>query len=113
MVSNGFVVDVGRDHLGDFLTFPLGSHVASALHGDKVQTVELLDVAGHLTVGVPWSPGLFNLPVELLNPQLAAVGGDGAIGVARVEHEFSLVLQHSVDPLGSFVLCVVLEDVGA
>ena len=91
-------MDKGGDHVSSWEAGPLWGHVTNALDRDELKTVVRFSVAGHLTVGVPGSPGIGDRPAKLLNPPLGAVGGDGTISVARVEHEAGLVLEDTVDP---------------
>lgn len=106
-------MDKGRDHVGDRLASPLGRHVANTLDGDELEAVVLLGVTRHLAVGVPWSPCVDNGPAEGSLPHLGTVGGNCTIGVARVEHEVSLALEHAIDPLGGLILNVIVESLRA
>ena len=87
--------------------------MADTLDGDELEAVVLLGVAGNLAIGEPWSVGIDNRPVELLDPLLGAVGGDGTIGIAGVEHEVGLALKDLVDPHGGLVLDVISEGLRA
>ena len=87
--------------------------MANTLNSDELEAVILLGVTGNLTIGEPRSVGIDNGPVELLDPALSAVGGDGTIGVSRVEHEVGLVSEDVVDPHGSFILNVISEGLRA
>ena len=99
MNSEIFVVHVGHDHVGHSLAVPLWGHVADALDGHELQAIILLSEARDLAICEPGSPGFSNGPVKLLDPSLSAVGGDGTISIARVEHKTSLVAKDLVDPL--------------
>lgn len=51
---DGFSMDPVREQLGDFLAFPLRSHVASTMHSGEVKTTLVVDeVTGDLAIGVP------------------------------------------------------------
>jgi len=60
--------------------------VADTLDSHELQAIVGLSVAGNLTISEPGSPGVGDGPAEFLDPALGAVSGDGAIGIARVEH---------------------------
>ena len=88
-----------HDKLSDFLAFPLGSHVASAVNSRKVESFVTNNEAGDLTIGVPRSPGLLDGPVKLLNPSAGAIGGHGTISVSRVEEDLvAVLLKDFIDP---------------
>ena len=99
MNSEIFLVNVGHDHVGHSLAVPLWGHMADALDGHELQAIILLSVARDLAISKPGSPGFSDGPVKLLDPSLGAVGGDGTISVARVEHKTSLIAKDLVDPL--------------
>ena len=103
-------MDKGGDHVSSWEAGPLWCHVTNTLDRDELEAVVGFGVAGHLTVGVPGSPGIGDRPAELLNPLLGAVGGNRTIGVTRVEHKASLALEDAVDPHGSLILHVVVES---
>ena len=111
--SEVLVVDKGGDHVSDWQASPLGSHVADTLDGNELKTIVDFGIARDLAVCEPWSPGLLDWPVELLDPSLASVGSDCTIGVAGVEHKTGLALEHSVDPHGGLILNVITESVRA
>jgi hypothetical protein len=85
-------VHPAHDKLGDFLAFPLRSHVAGAVDSRKVESLVTDNEAGDLTIGVPRGPGLLDGPVKLLNPSASAIGWDGTVSVSRVEENLIAVL---------------------
>merc|ERR1712176_21297 len=103
-------MDVSHDHVGHSLASPLRSHMANTLNSGENKAIVGLGVTADLTVGVPWSPGVNNGPAELLHPHLGAEGGDGTIGISRVEHKSSLVLENAIDPHGCLILHVVVKS---
>jgi hypothetical protein len=84
--------------------------VASTVNSGEVETTFVVDeVAGDLTVGVPWSPGAGDAEVKALDPSAGALSGDCTIGITRVEEHLVVVLQeYFVDPERSLELETVL-----
>jgi hypothetical protein len=87
--------------------------VANTLNGGEVKTVVLLNITGDLTVGVPWSPGLGDVPVKLVDPLARTVGGYSTIGITGEEEHAVLASEDGVDPEGSLIETVVVELVRA
>lgn len=83
--------------------------MADTLDRPELKAIVLLDVARDLSVGLPWSPEVSDGPSELSNPLLGAPGWDCPIGVTRVKHNLDLVAQYGVNPVGCFVLDVIVE----
>jgi len=83
--------------------------MANTLDGDEVEAVVLLDVAGHLTLGEPWTPVFLNSPVETLDPLLRAIGWNGTISVTGVLHDTGLVTEDWVDPQRALIQLVVVD----
>ena len=92
-------MDPAHDKLGDFLAFPLGSQVPSAVNSRKIESFVTNYETGDLTVGVPRSPGLLDGPVKLLNPSAGTIGRDSTISISRVEKDFiAVLLKDFIDP---------------
>jgi len=87
--------------------------VANTLNGGEVKTVVLLNVTGDLTIGVPWSPGLGDVPTKLVNPLARTVSRNSTIGITGEEEHAVLALEDGIDPEGCLVETVVVKFVRA
>jgi hypothetical protein len=103
-------MDPVREQFSDLLAFPLRSHVASSMNSGEVKTALVVDeVAGDLTIGVPWSPRSLNIEVKTFNPSAGALSGYGTVGISRVEKHLVVILkEYLIDPEGSLKLKTIL-----
>lgn len=105
--SEWLLVDPVEDGVIGWLTLELGSHVTSSVDCNECQAIALLDVTGDLLTidigDIVWSPGLLDLPGELIDPLLGTVCWHGTIGVTGVLEDPVAALKQGIDPLGSIL----------
>jgi hypothetical protein len=112
-LRNRLVVNPAHDKLGDFLAFPLRSHVASTVNSCEVESTNVTlvanEVASNLAVNVPRFPLVLNGEVERFDPTAGALGGDSTVSVTREEEDLIVILKHNlVDPERGLKLEAVL-----